>query len=170
MQPQIWLVLDTELPLSPTRTTSVISHTQSRLGDICQDMTAWDAIGCSDQSQYPIRICWQWWLTVVDSRWDFPQIVHRQVYDHAHQKASQATRRVKKPLLNVSTKVPSYYEKRSWVSWAAKRSAAYVVDLCFFLLLHHSLVPPSASHQYEIQFRFIANRSSQAPLKANTLD
>ena len=29
MKPQIWLVLDTELPLSPTRTTSDISHTHS---------------------------------------------------------------------------------------------------------------------------------------------
>ena len=41
-----------------------LAYSQSSVwDDICQGMTAWDAIGCSDQSQYPIRICWQW-LTV----------------------------------------------------------------------------------------------------------
>ena len=97
--------------------------------------------------------------------------MYRQVYDHVHQKASRAAQRVKKPLLNVSTKVRSYYEKCSWVSGAAKRSAPYVIDLCFFLIPSYLpsasfIIPPS------IEYNLCPSRigSSQAPLKVNTLE
>ena len=172
MKPQIWLVLDTELPLSPTRTTSDISHTHShpfgmtsartwqpgmrldavtsrstRLGFVDSGGWQWLTVGgtsrklCTDRC---MTMCIGKLLRLHEELRNLSQISLR--------KYVVITKNVAESL-GLQREVP-----RMW-------STSALFSYCII-----SSYLPSASHRYRIQFRFIANRSSQAPLKVNTLE